>query len=123
LHSFPTRRSSDLLLPACTLVPGSTLKLMSLTILNQFCQSCRSTSIQRSSCSCPCRARSCSSRGTSLVLAKVPVHWRIHSSCASSVCFTDACQASTVFVQSSGLAVPLKRCIVSSQFVNSFCCD
>src|SRR5256886_6130406 len=108
-------------LPACAPAPGSGLKLMSLTMLNQPCQSSRSASAQFCNCSRPLRASSRSSSGVPLALARVSVHCRVHSARASTVSFTEDCQASTVFVQSSSVGVPPSFRKVSSQSVSSFC--
>src|SRR5437879_576888 len=110
-------------LPACAPAPGSGLKLMSLTMLNQPCQSSRSASPQFCNCSRPLWASSRSSSGVPLALARVSVHCRVHSVRASNVSCTEDCQASTVFVQSSSVGVPPSFRKVSSQSVSSFCCD
>src|SRR6266516_4820018 len=110
-------------LPACAPAPGSGLKLISRTILNQPCQRSRSASAQCCNCSRPLLASSCSSSGVPLALARVSVHCRTHSARASMVSFTEDCQASTVFVQSSRVGVPPNRRKVSSQSLSSFCCD
>src|SRR5207237_2030953 len=110
-------------LPACAPAPVSGLPLLPLTMLNQPCQSSRSASAQCCNCSRPLRASSRSSSGVPLALARVSVHCRVHSARASNVSFTEDCQASTVFVQSSSVGVPPSFRKVSSQSVSSFCCD
>src|SRR5258706_851590 len=60
--------------PTCAPVPGSGLKLISLAILNQPCQSSRSASAQFCSCSRPSRASSRNSSGVPLALARASVH-------------------------------------------------
>src|SRR5712691_11077048 len=79
-------------------------------------------SAQCCSCSRPCRDSSRSSSGVPLALARVSVQSWVHCARASSVSFTEACQASTVFVQSSSVGAPLNFRTVSSQFVSNFCC-
>src|SRR5438132_8622177 len=109
-------------LPACAPAPGSGLKLRCLTMLNQLCQSSRSASAQCCTCSCSLRASSRSSSGVPLALARVSINCRVDSARASTVSFTEDCQASTVFVQSSSVGVPPSLRKVSSQSVTSFCC-
>src|SRR6266446_8355911 len=110
-------------LPACAPAPGSGLKLMFLTMLNQLCQSSRSASAQCCTCSRSWRASSRSSSGVPLALARVSINCRVDSARASTVSFTEDCQASTVLVQSSSVGVPPSFRMVSSQSVISFCCD
>src|SRR5260370_5542217 len=109
-------------LPACAPAPDSGLKLMCLAMLNQPCQRSRSASAHCCNCSRPLLARSRSSSGVPLALARVSVHSRAHSPRASMVSFTEDCQASTVFVQSSSVGVPPSFRRVSSQSVSSFSC-
>src|SRR5438876_486994 len=109
-------------LPACAPAPGSGLKLISLTMLNQPCQSSRSASAHCCTCSRSLRASSRNSSGVPLALARVSVNCRVNSARASTVSFTDNCQASTVFAQSSSVGVPPSFRRVSSQSVSSFCC-
>src|SRR6266851_2432489 len=109
-------------LPVCAPAPGSGLKLMFLTILNQPCPSSRSASDQCCNCSRSLRASSRSSSGVPLALARVSVNCRVNWARASTVSFTEDCQASTVFVQSSSVGVPPSLRRVSSQSVSSFCC-
>src|SRR5437763_3818632 len=90
-------------------------------MLNQPCQRSHSASVQCCNSSRPLRARSRSSSGVPLALATVSVHCRVHSARASMVSFTEDCQASTVFVQSSSVGVPPSLRRVSSQSVSSFC--
>src|SRR6266702_7832832 len=109
-------------LPDCAPAPGSGRKLISRTALNQPCQRSRSASVQCCNCSRPSRASSRSSSGVPLALARASVHCLVHSVCASRVSFTEVCQVSTVFVQSSSVGVPPSLRKVSSQSVSSFCC-
>src|SRR5258708_18714279 len=109
-------------LPACAPAPGSGLKLISLTMLNQPCQSSRSASAHCCTCSRSLRASSRNSSGVPLALARVSVNCRVNWARASTVSFTEDCQASTVFVQSSSVGVPPSLRRVSSQSVSSFCC-
>src|SRR6266446_3159744 len=110
-------------LPACAPAPGSGLKLISRTAVNQLCQRSRSTSVQCCNCSRPSCVSLRISSGVPLALARVSVHCRAHSARASMVSFTKDCQASIVFVQSSSVGVPPNLRKVSSQSVSSFCCD
>src|SRR5260370_23490482 len=107
-------------LPACAPAPGSGLKLMSLTMLNQPCQSSRSASAQCCNCSCPLRASSRSSSGVPLALARVSVNCRENSARASTVSFTEDCQASTVFLQTPTGGVPPNFPKGSSHSVTTF---
>src|SRR5207237_2588241 len=107
-------------LPACAPAPGSGRKLISRTELNQPCQRSRSASVQCCNCSRPSRASARSSSGVPLALARVSVNCRVNSARASTVSFTEDCQASTVFVQSSSVGVPPNLRKVSSQSVSSF---
>src|SRR5229473_6495925 len=116
-------QSCTMSLPACAPAPGSGLKLMCLAMLNQPCQRSRSASAHCCNCSRPLLVRSRSSSGVPLALARVSVHCRAHSARASMVSFTEDCQASTVFVQSSSVGVPPTLRKVSSQSVSSFRCD
>src|SRR5438874_6629215 len=117
----PSCQSCTMSLPACAPAPGSGLKLMCLTMLNQPCQSSRSASVQFCNCSRPLWANSRSFSGFPLSLARVSVNCRVNSARASTVSFTEDCQASTVFVQSSSVGVPPNLRKVSSQSVSSFC--
>src|SRR6266571_7746215 len=108
-------------LPAWAPVSGFMAKLMSFTTSNQTCQVCRSVSIQRCICSCPCSSMLRSSSGDPLALFILSVQLRAHSARTARVSSTDFCQVSTVWCQVARLGVPPSPRIVSNQFVSSNC--